>query len=269
MDAKVLSFANFKGGVGKTSTTALVSYELAKKGYKVLDIDFDAQANLTSLLLQTKSKNENIITLDKSFMKAINENLDLEDIKFNIMDNLDLIPNAVDFSMYPRYIDKNFNNEYSKIAFMKNLISKIKKDYDFIFIDVPPTISLQNDTAYFACDQIIIVLQTQARSLDGAEIFIDYLQDTLVNEFDSEVDVLGILPVLSKRNASVDREVLRDAKDEYKDAVFDSHIMQMERIKRYDMTGITDNKKDMWDKQVHEIFGSTADEIIRRLEETN
>lgn len=269
MDAKVLSFANFKGGVGKTSTTALVSYELAKKGYKVLDIDFDAQANLTSLLLQTKSNNENIITLDKSFMKAINEDLDLEDIKFNIMDNLDLIPNAVDFSMYPRYIDKNFNNEYSKIAFMKSLISKIKKDYDFIFIDVPPTISLQNDTAYFACDQIIIVLQTQTRSLDGAEIFIDYLQDTLVNEFDSEVDVLGVLPVLSKRNASVDKEVLRDAKDQYKDDVFDSHIMQMERIKRYDMTGITDNKKDMWDKQVHEIFGNTADEIIRRLEENN
>ncbi|MQS77129.1 ParA family protein, partial [Lactobacillus halodurans] len=51
MTAKVLSFLNFKGGVGKTSTTALTSYNLAKLGYKVLAIDFDPQANLTSLSL--------------------------------------------------------------------------------------------------------------------------------------------------------------------------------------------------------------------------
>ena len=54
MQATVMSFANFKGGVGKTSTTALVGYNLAKLGHKVLIIDFDAQANMTSLLLKTK-----------------------------------------------------------------------------------------------------------------------------------------------------------------------------------------------------------------------
>ena len=55
MDTCVMSFCNQKGGVGKSSTTALVSYNLAKMGYKCLTIDFDPQANLTSLFIKTKS----------------------------------------------------------------------------------------------------------------------------------------------------------------------------------------------------------------------
>lgn len=265
MTATVISFSNFKGGVGKTSTTALVSYELSKKGYKVLDIDFDAQANLTSLLLKTKANDENIITIDKSLMTAINENIPLKDITININNNLDMIPNAVDFSMYPRYLDRTFSNEDAKVSYLKGLIEPLKDEYDMIFIDVPPTMSLQNDTAYYACDQIIVVLQTQERSLAGAEVFIQYLQNVLIDEFKSPVDVLGILPVLSKRNAAVDKEILDSAKEEYGDGVFESKIMQMERIKRMDMTGITDNSKDVWDNKVHDVFTKTADEMLRRL----
>ena len=54
LDTTVISFCNQKGGVGKTSTTALVSYNLAKKGYKCLTIDFDPQANLTSLFMKSQ-----------------------------------------------------------------------------------------------------------------------------------------------------------------------------------------------------------------------
>lgn len=270
MTAKVLSFLNFKGGVGKTSTTALTSYNLAKLGYKVLAIDFDPQANLTSLFLKTKSikTNDEIITIETSLMTAVNDDLDLKDIAISIDENLSLIPNAVDFSMYNRYLDKNIKTEQDKVDFFKNKIESLKKDYDFIFIDVPPTISLPNDTAFNACDQIIVVLQTQERSLSGAEVLIDYLQKTLIDDFNSDVDVMGILPVLSKRNAAVDEEILNSAESEFgKDNIFQHKIMIMERIKRMDMTGITDNKKDVWDKRVHAAFTGVAKEIIERLGE--
>ncbi|MCT6891514.1 MAG: AAA family ATPase [Lactobacillus sp.] len=268
MTATVLSFLNFKGGVGKTSTTALTSYNLAKMGYKVLSIDFDPQANLTSLFLKTKSiqTGDEVITINTALMTAINNKVDLNDIAINIMKNLYLVPNAVDFSMYSRYLDKNIKSEREKVYFFKNYIQPLRDKYDFIFIDVPPTISLSNDTAFNACDQIIVVLQTQERSLSGAEVLIEYLQKTLIDEFDSKVDVMGILPVLSKRNAAVDEEILSSAIKEFgEENVFQNKIMLMERIKRMDMTGITDNPRDLWDKKVHQSFTGVAEEILKRL----
>lgn len=268
MSATTLSFLNFKGGVGKTSTSSLTSYELAKQGYKVLVIDFDPQANLTSLFLKTKSNNSDneVITINKSLMAAIKDGTDLNDIKIKILENLYLIPNAVDFSMYNRFLDRNLKTEQEKVEFFRNRIEPLKSEYDYIFIDVPPTISLPNDTAFFACDQIIVVLQTQERSLDGAEVLIKYLQETLINDFNSDVDVMGILPVLSKRNAAVDEEILNAAIKEFGNSnVFENRITIMERIKRMDMTGITDNKKDIWDKRVHQAFNGVAYEIVKRL----
>lgn len=267
MESKIISFANFKGGVGKTSTTALVSYNLAEMGYKCLTIDFDAQANLTSLLLKTKANENDVITIKTTLMSALKDNKDLKDVIIKISDNLDLIPNAVDFSVYPRFLENEFTKEIDRVSFLKNKIEPLKADYDFIFIDVPPTLSLLNDTAFYACDDIVIVLQTQERSLAGAEVFLDYLQETLVSDFKAEVDVLGVLPVLSKKGARVDEVVLSEAAklfgDEY---IFDNKISLMERVKRMDMVGITNNKKDVHDRNVHLFFSKVAVELIERLE---
>lgn len=266
MNAEVITFANFKGGVGKTSTTALVGYNLSKMGKKVLIIDFDAQANVTSLLLKTKAADEDIITIETSLMAAINNNISLSKIIIPITDTLDLISNAVDFSMYPRYLEQNFETEIEKVSFFKEKIDLLRNNYDFIFIDVPPTLSLLNDTAFYACDQIIVVLQTQERSLAGAEVFITYLQENLIDEFHSNVDILGILPVLSKKGGPVDEQILESAIDGFgKENIFTSKISIMERIKRMDMTGITDNKNDMHDRHVHNTFTAVANEILERL----
>lgn len=267
MTATVMTFANFKGGVGKTSTTALVSYNLSKLGYKCLVIDFDAQANITSLLLKTKSNDSEIITIDTTLMAAINEQKNLSDIIINIKPNLDLIPNAVDFSVYPRYLEKNFDSELDKVSFFSKKMDALRDTYDFIFIDVPPTLSLLNDTAFYACNQIIVVLQTQERSLAGAEVFIQYLQDTLINEFNSNIDILGILPVLSKKGARVDEEILRASIEEFgSENIFENKISIMERIKRMDMQGITDDPKDVHDRNVNKVFTDVANEIINRLD---
>lgn len=265
---KVISFANFKGGVGKTSTTALVGYNLAKKGYKVLMIDFDAQANLTSLILKTQNNDSSIITIETSLMTAINDTLSPNDVTLKINDNLFLIPNAVDFSIYARFLERNFETELEKVAFFDTFLDPVKDDYDFIFIDVPPTLSLLNDSAFYACDYIVVVLQTQERSLAGAEVFISYLQDTLIDEFDSDVDILGILPVLSKKGAQVDEEILRAAVEEFGESnIFNTKISIMERVKRMDMQGITDNVRDQHDRRVHDIFLQVGEEMIKRIKE--
>lgn len=265
---KVISFANFKGGVGKTSTTALVGYELAKQGHNILLVDLDAQANLTSLMIKTSSADDNIQTIDKSLMKGISDGLSPSELILPIRGNLSLIPNAVDFSVYSRFLEKRFTNELDRVRFLSSYLSPLIDQFDYIFIDVPPTLSLLNDTAFYCCDQIVIVLQTQERSLSGAEVFLQYLQNTLLDEFHANCDVLGILPVLSKRDSRVDEEVLKLATEEFgKEYIFENKISIMERVKRMDMTGISDNQKDIHDKRVHAAFSSVADELIVRLGE--
>lgn len=269
-NGKVLSFANFKGGVSKTSSTALVSYRLAKKGYKVLDIDFDAQANLTSLLLRTKASKGTTVDIDNTFMNAINSNIPLDKIAMGITKNLYLIPNAVDFYIYPKFLEEKFpgmnaDAELKRVSFMRELIKPLRDKFDFIFLDVSPTMSLQNDTAYYACDEVVIVLQTQSRSYDGANNLISYLQKVLVDRYKAPIDILGVLPVLTKRYASVDKQILSDARAKYGNYVYRTVVHFMERVKRMDITGITDRPNDKWDQMVQNTYEKVANETIERL----
>lgn len=268
MSATVMSFCNQKGGVGKTSTTALVSYNLSKLGYKTLVIDFDPQANITQLFLKTKTRGQSAVaTINKSLMTVLQNEEPLTNAILSINENLDLIPTAVDFSLYGRFLENKESDEKSRVSYFRKLLEdQLIDHYDFIFIDVPPTLGLSNDTAFYACDQIIIVLQTQERSLVGAEYLIEYLQRVIINSFQSKVDVIGLLPVLSKRDSSVDAKILQSTSEEFgEDNIFDSHITIMERVKRMDMTGITDNDKDAWDRKTQNAYKAVAEEIIERL----
>ena len=93
MSATVISFCNKKGGVGKTSTTALVSYNLSKLGYKTLVIDFDPQANITQLFLKTKTRGQSAVaTINKSLMTVLQNEEPLTNAVLSINQNLDLIP---------------------------------------------------------------------------------------------------------------------------------------------------------------------------------
>ena len=268
MDTKVISFCNQKGGVGKTSTTALVAYNLSKLGKKTLVIDLDPQANMTSLMLKTKNQHDDEIeVIDNTLMNAIKKGEDLNSTVIDITENLYLIPNAVDFSLYGRYLENNIDTEQGKVSFLDKLIRRdLRGKYDFIFIDVPPTLSLQNDTAYYACDDIIVVLQTQQHSLDGAQDLVDYIQETIIDQFGSDVVVIGVLPVLSKKGAAVDGVILKKAESMWGGDVFQSHIRLMERVKRMDLTGITDEPHDAWDQRTQKKYMDVAKELLSKIE---
>ena len=269
MPATVLSFANFKGGVGKTSTTALVAWSLAKAGHKVCMIDFDPQANLTALMIKTYASlhDGKPATIKNSLMTAVTEEQPLKEIMIPITDHLDLVPNAVDFSIYGSFLTSKYDTEEAQVTSFRPYVDALRADYDFIFIDVPPTLQPTNDTAFYACDQLIVVLQTQERALTGAEQFFKYMQSVMIDRYNAPIDILGILPVLTERRAPVDEAVLKAAVKEFgKENIFAHHILIQSRIKRYDMTGITDNHKDMWDKKVHKAYADVAQEMITKLE---
>lgn len=272
--AKKIMFGNFKGGVGKTTNSVMVSYELAKKGYKTLVIDLDPQANSTQILSRTYTlQNNKELEINNTMMKSIQEE-NIEQNIVSIMENLDLLPSYKDFVSYPDFLEMKFlpteeNYKEKRISYFSRLLKDIDHHYDYIIMDVPPTLSIFTDTALYATDEVIIVLQTQQRSLDGAEAFMEYLQSVYDKYHSIDFDVTGILPVLMKNDSIVDNQIIEDAKEDFgEDMLFDNVIKHMERLKRYDRKGISDpdytNKWDIHDKRVHAIYEQVVDELIER-----
>lgn len=266
---KVITFGNFKGGTGKTTNSAMIGYLLAKKGYKVLLADLDPQANATSLYMTTAQRQrEQVITFNKTLMTAAVEG-DFRQILFEVNENLFLLPSYADFTSYPLFLEKKFEKQEDRIGFFSTLLNGIKDDFDFVLIDVPPTLSVFTDSAMYASDYSVIVLQTQNRSYSGAQAYISYLQE-LIETYNLDFDILGILPVLLKNNAPVDKAILSKAIDSFgKENMFSVLIKNMERLKRYDMVGIIDpdldNSSDIHDKRVFKLYSDVTDEFLNRL----
>lgn len=264
MTAKVLTYGNFKGGTGKTTNATMMGNELAQRGLKVLLVDMDPQGNATNLYLKTKNHlDQEVVVFESTLMSAIhNENLETSIIKID--ENLFLLPSSADFSLFPRFMEKipDYNQ---RVHYLDKLITPLKSEYDYIIVDIPPTISLITDSALYMSDYCIIVLQTHERSLQGAEAFVNYIQEQVINDFKApRLDVLGILPVLLKNGAPVDVATLESAKESFGESnLFKTTIRNMERLKRYDITGITND--DMHDKRVHDVYKGAVDELLTRV----
>lgn len=284
-------YGNMKGGVGKTTNSVMTAYQLAKLGYKTLVCDLDPQANATQLLRRTYGLQHGTdLQIGKTMMVALTE----ENIKpaiVNIMDNLYLLPSSEDFKNYPDFLEMKFmldkekiesgdsttlQGEMSKvkeqrISYFAQQLAKVRDEYDFVIIDVPPTLSVFTDSAIYATDYVIIVLQTQQRSLDGAETFFEYLQQMYNDYANIDFDILGVLAVLLKNNVGLDNQILKDAEADFgKDMLFNQIIRHMERLKRYDRTGIAEKgltKYDMHDTRLHYIYNTLTKEIVTRLKD--
>ena len=272
--AITICVGNYKGGVGKTKNNILNAYQLAKKGYKTLVVDLDPQGNATTVLLRTKKlHSEEIFSFDKTLMTAVREN-DITNIETEIIENLYLLPSYIDFANYTTFLDQlygvveegdenYFEITQQKITHFDNLLNPLKENYDYIFIDVPPTKSYITDSAVMASNYVLIVLQTQELSLDGAIQYLGDLQK-LSNIHNGNFEICGVLPVLMDNNASLDQFVLENAGEAFgEENIFNNKIPNMARLKRFDNTGITEF--DRHDLKVMELYNLVSDELIERI----
>lgn len=267
-DCTVYVVGNFKGGVGKTKTLTMLAYTSAVyKNRKTLVIDLDPQANASSILAKTGG----IKIIDKNIYKGFIEG-DLTSQVTPIMENLDLISSVTQFKNLPKLLMSKFpNNDEAQINYLNELLKPLKEKYDAIYIDVPPTISDFSDNAMMAADYCIIVLQTQELSLDGAQTYIDYMQ-YLINTYNKQLQVLGIVPCMLRPGGRVDDKILNDAKKSYGNNVLETIVKYQERLKVYDVEGIHLKKNisktpDQWDLKAHTVFKNVLTELDQHQQE--
>lgn len=259
---KTYVVGNFKGGVGKTKTVTMLAYENATvKNKKTLVIDLDPQGNATSVLAKTGNLSE----IDKNITDGF-EIGDLREQITPIIENLDLIAANTAFRNLPKILMSKFpEDEIKQIFYLKELLVPLKKEYNAIYLDVPPTISDYSDNAMLAADYCIIVLQTQELSLDGAQTYIAYMQ-YLADNFENDLQVLGIIPCMLRPGGRVDSKVLDQAKELYGGNVLNTIVKYQERLKVYDVEGIHighsyKGKPDSWDLKAHQVFINVLEEL--------
>ncbi|EOH93104.1 ParA family protein [Enterococcus pallens] len=267
--AQTYVVGNFKGGVGKSTTVQMLSFESAfRKNRKTLVIDLDPQGN-TSDVLSLTAENFGNSELPDEFDSTIWEAVRTGDISnsiYNIMPNLDLIPANISFSDFPDYMISMFpNDKLSQFQYMDKLISPLKSVYDVIYIDVPPTISTYSNAAMYVAEYVIVILQTQVKSLKGAQNYIDYM-NFFIEQYQTELEVVGIIPFMMQKRDSVDQEIYETAKGIYGDHLLNTVVLNQSRLKRYDGSGITydinkNGKVEQWDNRAHEVFVHILDEI--------
>lgn len=265
----VITFANFKGGAGKTTNSVMSAYALAEAGHKVLLIDKDPQANATTLLVRTYANIHNEKPEIQGFLLDGLQEGTFENCILPISENLHLIPTMPKFSYYADFLEELIpgakkNKHGERMAYFAQVLDTVKDNYDFVFIDVPPTISMYTDAALYASDYALIILQTQDFALDGADVFTDYMVD-LVEKYDLDLEVLGVLCVIFNTTSKIDAKVIADAEELFgKENIFATQVKHMERLKRYVAEGI--NVLDHHDKNVMKVYNQLTKEMIERLE---
>lgn len=263
--ALTITIGNQKGGVGKTTNTTLIGYTLANMGLKVLVTDLDPQSNATKSLMLTKSTNnpDEVATINKTIMRGVQDR-DLTDLPIKIISNLYLLPSFIDFEDFAKHLYKNTNSEREEDFFLDPLFKPLKNDFDLILIDVPPLTPEVTKNAVTMSDYVLISLQTQERSLTGAENYIKTLSK-LKAKYNLPIDIIGILQVLHQNRGTVDQFIMNNAKDEFgKDSIFKTVVPQMERIKRFDINGI--RNKDQFDKKVLSLYRTVTEELLTRID---
>ncbi|MFL0365733.1 ParA family protein [Pseudobacillus sp. 179-B 2D1 NHS] len=255
---KTITFANFKGGVGKTTASVLFSYLLQKSGKKVLLVDFDPQYNATEILFKTFGVKGKLKT---SLFEAIEEQ-DLSKAVVNITPTLDILPSEIDLAGFPMHLYSLTQDKTKRFYFLDFLLRQIKKNYNYVIIDVPPTISEFTNNAIVASDYIVVIMQTHQQSLKAAAQ--SYQNMKVLKEYNPAVKLLGVVPYLVDKRGKVDNEVIEEAEELFQHYLFKNCIMKRERIKMFSKNGITD--EDMHDIDVLNMYQKVVNEFLERIE---
>lgn len=212
-----ISLAIQKGGSGKTTTAINLGAALMRMGFKVLLIDMDPQSNLTQALGILEKPEPNLYTVLKN--ESEGEEADLKSAIMPTICGLNLIPATLDLAS----AELELVNKFAREQLFNDLLEDVKKDYDFIFIDCPPSIGMLTANALVTSDHILMPLQAEFLPLKGVKSFMRAMQP-LQKKLNPKLEILGFVLTKYDRRKTMNRQVLQDLLNEFGEKVFQTHI---------------------------------------------
>ncbi len=213
MPARVISIANQKGGVGKTTTVINLGAALAELGRKTLLIDLDPQSALSvgfginSYELETTVYNA-LVESDSTSLDSV--------IHHEVRPNLDVAPSNIDLAAAEMELIAAIGREY----ILKEILEPLKENYQYILIDCPPSLGLLTINALTASDYVLIPLQCEYLALRGMRMLIEVIEK-VQKKLNPGLKILGILGTMYNARTIHAKEVLDEIRSVFGDKVFD------------------------------------------------
>ncbi|MDE6586228.1 MAG: AAA family ATPase [Clostridia bacterium] len=218
--AKIISFTNKKGGVGKTTTAINMAAYCADAGKRVLLVDMDSQGNATTGLGFSKS------ALKKSVYNVlIDDDLVSANVLQTVVPNLDILPANVDLT--GAEVDLVYKRNRERI--LKNALDKVQDDYDYIFLDCPPSLGLVTINAWVASDSVIIPLQSEYYALEG----VSQLMNTIAmvrQHLNPRLQVEGVVITMYDGRALIAKQITAEIKKFFKNKLYEIIIPRNVRL---------------------------------------
>ena len=254
---KAIAIFNQKGGVGKTTTNINLAACLALRGKKVLVLDIDPQGNTTSGIGVTKRNLKNTIyniLIDKNYdpRKAI--------IKTNI-DNVDLIPASVDLAGAEVELVEIEGRERT----LKNALDKIKDNYDYIFIDCPPSLGLLTINSLAAVDSVLIPIQCEFYALEGVSQLVSTI-DLVKKSLNPNLEIQGVILSMFDGRTNLSLQVVQEVKKYFGGKVYSTVIPRNVRLAEAPSYGMPINMYDSRSAGA-EAYRYLAEEVIEKEDE--
>ncbi|MBP1911050.1 ParA family protein [Thermococcus stetteri] len=207
--AVVISVANQKGGVGKTTLTMNLGFALSEMGKRVLLVDVDPQFNLTFGLIGMKvleHSNRNVGTL-------MTRESEIEETIVQVKDNLDLIPSHLNLSAKEIEIINAYNRERR----LEKALIPVLPDYDYVLIDNPPSMGIFLVNSLTASDYVLIPLELSYFGVIGMQLMFNLMR-MIREETNENLKLLGLVPNKFTRQTKVPKMRLKELKEAYPDA---------------------------------------------------
>jgi chromosome partitioning protein len=229
--AKVIAFANQKGGVAKTTTTLNLAAAFAEQGHRVLCVDMDPQGNLTM------SQGIDPDTLDVSMFDVLVHDLSIREVIRRR--EIDVACASIDLAGAEIAMSTKIGRERS----LEKALRAVSEDYDWMFVDTPPSLGLLTVNALTAADQVIVPVQCEYLSMRG----LLQLQNTLSmirENLNPDVQIAGILPTMVDTRTLHAKEALEILEENFGDRVFGARIRKTIRFAEAPVKGMSVLKYD-------------------------
>ena len=218
--SKVIAVFNQKGGVGKTTTNVNLTASLGTMGKKILVLDLDPQGNTTSGYGIEKYE------VEKTIYDVIIDGVDIsETILKTEFENIDIVSSDTDLAGCEIELTSRDNREY----ILKNAIDKVRDNYDYIFIDCPPSLGMLTINSLTAVDSVLIPIQCEYYALEGVSQLMGTIK-LVKSRLNPELDIQGVVLSMFDGRANLSIQVVEEVKKYFRGRVYTTLIPRNVRL---------------------------------------